>query len=354
MTLEVLDPIPVRDAALIIAEQAGVSVVVPIAEGRDVSVAFRAMPASDAFRELARLAKLDLEIDEGLVRFIDDGKARRSFSTIASGYEDAGRLAEAIERANAGTAVVAGTRIIVTGSPEEVQRANELVDAAQGGRDGWLIEVVVVRVSNSLSRRIGIGVSASGGGQLGVQFDVATRSAPNNLARLSVGAIADMLFELSEQDTDASVLTRATVYVLEGGTASLVQGDVVPIAQRTVSDQGTVTVTGFEFVDTGFVLDVQLRRVAGGRVVATLAPEVSSVTGFVEDAPIISTSSTNAEVVLSSGEWAYLAGLRDQGLVSERTGAPGMQSPWGKRLTRTETDSDLVLLVRGHRVSSSE
>ena len=353
VSLNVFEPIPLREAAQLIAEQAGVSVITPADDGRLVAARFDSVRADQAFREIGRQSELEVEIDEGFVRFIDDGTARKSFATVAAGYEEAGLLANAIEAANAGKPIVSGTRIIVTGTPEQVERARELVEGSQGGRDGWMVEVAVVRVSEDLSSRIGIAANTTGAATGGLSLNLGTRGRPDNQATVGVDLVAQLLFDLAETHTDSQLLTTATLYVLEGGQGSIRQGDVVPVAQRTTSDQGTVTVTGFTFVETGFSLDVALRRVGGGRVVASMMPEVSTVTGFVADAPIVSTSNTTAEVVLEPGEWTMLSGLRDQSRISERAGAPGTRAPFGKSETRSESSDQLVLLVRGHRVSSS-
>lgn len=347
------EPVPYDEVALIIAQQANVSFSGPPADGRNVTVSFNGVPASDAFSELARLAKLEMEISGSLVKFIERGQGNRSFTTIAAGFEDAANLAQVIKQSNAGTATVAGSRIIVTGSPEQVARAEEIVNAAQGGRDGWMIEVVVCRVSDDLSSRMGISAIFSAGSKSLLGVNLSTRGVPDNKASINMNMAADLLLELSENGTDSQLLTRATVYVLEGGVASLRQGDVVPIAQRTISDQGTISVTGYTFVDTGFILEVAMRRVSGGRVIASIRPELSTVVGFVEGAPIISTSSTDAEIVLEPGIWTVVSGLRERRETNEENGFPGARALWGKSRSSVHSSDQILLLVRGHRVSTS-
>lgn len=326
-----------------------VSASAPIEPARPLLVNYAGVPAQAVFEDLARQTDLELTFEHGIIRLGQPTRTKASYATLTAGFEASAHLADVIRQADAGTPTIAGTRLIVTGTKAQVLKATEIVEAAQGGRDGWLIEVLVARITNELSRRIGISADVSGGATISLSANTSGPSRQNISAQL----LAELLGELAETRTGAQILTRATLYVLEGGVGNLRQGDVVPVPRRTVSDQGTVTVTGFDMVQAGISLEVALRRIPAGRVVATLTPEISAVVGFVQDAPIVSTSKASAEIILNPGEWIVLSGLREESATTERTGLPWSSPPFGQRRTTRNADAEVVILARGVRVEKA-
>ena len=120
--------------------------------------------------------------------------------------------------------------------------------------------------------------------------------------------------------------------------------------RRTVSSEGTVTVTGFDDVESGFVLEVTARRVPGG-VLLDLVPTLSTVTGFVGGKPVLAKRSMDASAVFDSGDWLVLSGLDSLSGSADASGMPGV--PWLQSNSVASDRSTLVLAVRAVRVFSS-
>ncbi len=95
--------------------------------------------------------------------------------------------------------------------------------------------------------------------------------------------------------------------VADGTDAVFVRGDSIPVPRRSVSDQGTVTTTQFDFVQTGLEAKAGIRELAAGRARLTVDVRLSSLRDFVEGAPVTSDESFAAAAIVESGG-VYLVG----------------------------------------------
>jgi hypothetical protein len=73
-------------------------------------------------------------------------------------------------------------------------------------------------------------------------------------------------------------------------------------------------------------------------------PEVSQVTGYVEDYPIVASRSMDVSCMVESGSWVVLAGLDDWRSTAERRGFGGLYA------MDTEGAGSVVLMLRADRV----
>jgi len=336
------------------AEQAGLSIIVPPdLETETVTIELVDVPAHEAFQHVASLLDYSPYRTGTTVHFEPIDQQVSAFTVFRAGHSETEDLIDAV-RAVAGPSANVSSfedRIVVAGSQRAVDAANELADSFLTGPDGWRLEVRVVSLSDTLRRKLGFDWD------LTAEAGISTRASTGDLAGTaltgaSAGVIVRVLAEATEQGTEAFVETSATLYVLEGGSASINQGDRVPIPRFQVSPEGTTTVVGFEYLETGFTLDASAVRVPGG-VKLALEPVISTVIGFVEQAPITTESRVNVEAVVTSGDWLVVSGLRaSQGsTITDRI--PGTASPLFRSRDNATTDTSLIVLLRADRVYSS-
>lgn len=340
-----------------LAIEAGVSIVIDksLAE-QTVSVEFTDVPGQTAFEEIGRLVKRTPTFRAGLVTFPEeDSKSREAWGVVAPGYLSAEQAVEVIKIVVGSSAEVAvvGQRVVVAGTWDAVKRASEFALQLHAGADGWMLEVRLVRVTESLHRALGLGWDVTGG--LTLSADAGTGSEPGAWPVLGARGrlLVEVLGRAAEDGRGAELVQEGRVFCLEGESASMQVGETTPVPRRTVSPEGTVTTTGYEQVRTGFILSSAARRVPGG-VRLDLEPTVSSISGYVDGAPIVNESSVTSSVIVEDGGWVVLSGLRTDEASREAVGLPGgLHSRFTSSQDKRAASSRLLLLVRAQRVWST-
>lgn len=339
------DGVPFPAVCVDLAYELGVSVAVPPGlEEKLVSVVFEDTQGEEAFQALARQIEYRAFYSGGVVRF--EKGSGGDIAVFRPGYESVDDAAEAA-RAIAGESakvVKLGDRIAVVADRDAVMRIEGLSDFLKVGPDGWAIEFRLYECTDVVLRRAGIEYEAGGS----LRFEGSVGHEGGTLRGSRAALLLEAVADFAAQDTSSEVLTEGVAYLVEGRDVVIQSGDVVPIPQRTVSPEGTVSTNGYDFVRTGLNLNLRGQRVPNG-LLLTINPEVSEVTGFVEEAPIVSTRRIESAAVVDSGEWIVLVGLGASRDVESRD-ASGL--PLGRR-TRDGRFSSVVIGIRATRVTAS-
>ncbi len=332
------------------ADQAGISVVAPpAAETTLLTVDYRDAPAQHVFDGVGDLLGLSARLQDGVVSYSSDRMAR-AVAVQRYSHEDPSQVLNAMQSVLGQDAKVVsvGSRVLVAGSREQIALASDLSRYLMAGPDGWRLDVRVVGITETFRRELGLDW------ELGGQVELAVGGSSGDLAGVLTGSSASVVVRAiasaTESARDAALLHSATLYLLEDGKATMHQGERTPIPRFQTSPEGTTTVVGYDFVSTGFELSASAKRADGG-VRLILEPSVSSVSGFVVDAPIVTQSRVTAQVVLASGEWVVISGLSTRQADHGGSGLPGLRVV-GKTTT-SAVDSSIVYLVRADRVYAS-
>lgn len=349
VTIEAYD-LPVTDVLLDVASQASVSVVPPDSKDLELlTLSLVDVPAEQAFRTIGDRIGMIPTLEAGIVTYSESG--RSSFRFLDPGYEDPKVLQDVVRGllGNSATVKEVGQRLAVVSSDAGIERAAELERQVRTGADGWELSVVVFAVTRGLMREAGIGVTGAGRGSAALTLDANGLGGSSPL-QASVTASLAALWSAAETEREAVVLTHASLYVLEGESARCQQGEVVPVARRTISDQGTVTVTGFDYVESGFTMSASARRVPAG-VLLRLQPTLSEITGYVDGNPIRAERSVEAVAVMDSGHWIILSGFDVSAASLDRSGWPGVRAL--QSTERSSSTLSVVIAVRAVRVFAS-
>lgn len=340
------------------AYEAGVDVVVGEAiRGKAVTVDLESVTFEVAVRALAREAEAVADYRDGIVVFDAEGSFVEAWTVIQSSYLLGQEMADAVRLvigSEGEVQPVGPDRVVVAGSRAAVRRAEQFERQLSGGPAGWLLDVLVVEVSTGVARELGLGWTVGGTARVEAATGAGTLTRGGQVAGAEAALVAEVVGQLVEDNRDAQIVNRGTLYLLEGTDARLLQGDRLPIAKRQTSPEGTVAITGFEYVDTGFELEAEGRSVPGG-LRLELRPSISEVTGFVADeAPILVERSVDATVVLSHGEWLVLSGLERWSERRDASGLPGARG-WllGQSSTVQVDTTILLVMVRATRVFES-
>lgn len=346
---------PFTDVAMDLAQQTGLSIVVPQGEPMPVSLEFLATDARSAFELLASQVGYSVTIQDGTVVFLPAGEAVQAIGVYRTGFGTADEAARTLQQLLAGQAKVTplDDRVVVAGTRAANDLAASIMEQYTLGPDAWLIEVRLVELSHSLRRAVGLDWSFAGNARASINATTGFEEAEDALPVFGSRAafVAEVIGEASMNSTDAELITHATVYLLEGETSSVQLGQVVPYPSRSViNDQGDLVTRDFERIDTGFTLSCTGLRVPGG-LRLTLDPTISEVTGFVDTVvPIVAERSVNATVLVRSGDWVILSGF-DQ--ATDTTDASHSPFPFDRR-ARNRNDRSLHVLVRAVRINNSD
>lgn len=116
----------------------------------------------------------------------------------------------------------------------------------------------------------------------------------------------DGLISVLNTSNFADIYSSPMLLCRDGQVSKWQDGQRVPIPKKVVSDYGTVTTTGFDYVDTGFSVDASVKQSRiGGRL--ALKIEMSDIKSYVEYAPVTTQSVYQIDVDLVPDK-AYLLG----------------------------------------------
>lgn len=329
-----------------IANQTGVSITPPKgAEGEYFTVDYRNLDAQTALQQIAERFELVADYDGSMVRFIKPEDAPRELLVIRSGYEEAEQASKNIQAllGSEATVQVIDDRIMIAGTETQIDLAKQYERITQLGADAWLLEVTVVNVTSGFLRTLGAEWSVGGGFTLNT-LSTATGVDPHLIVQAVINA--------TESGRHGTVEDRATMYLVEETEAELNRGQTIPVPKFTTSPEGTVTLSGFEYVQAGFKMKANAHRTPRG-VRLRLEPEISSVVGYVREAPIIQRSTITTDVIIEDREWVIITGISSASTSTDTTTLPGLSAPVFGQTSEDTQQSEMLILVNATRIHSS-
>ena len=237
-----------------------------------------------------------------------------------------GELQEACKAAGTkGVATaLAGDSVVVKDAFRGVKAIREMHAELGRVRAQWLVEVRFVELSKTAALNLGVDWSVTGaiGAKVGASFvNPGMLMAANS--NFSAGLDMAGAFEAEERSGNAKILNSARLHVVEGEAGTMQVGETVPIPQKNVSNNGSVTTKGFDKVDSGFLLSVNVSREGGG-IRVHLEPEMSDITSYVDGYPVLSRRRASSSAVIKDGGVVVLGGLTSAAHHNGKKGLPGL------------------------------
>ena len=256
----------------------------------------------------------------------------------------------------------ASSRLIVSGTPEQLKRVEQILLEVDRPVPQVAITAKIVEIYTDRAKSRGLAVdlimkSGSGDNGRGVfGFDVdqdPVAAATFDFAYLS-DRIDASLSALVQKEA-AEVLSEPKVATSHNRKAQIKVVNQVPVITRTtrIVDQVTVTDEEVTFKETGLTLEVTPRVLAENKIEMLVKPAVLELTGWTETdppAPIIDTRSAETNVTISDGKWLVIGGLIRYNERTVERGIPLLMDipilGWLFRSTYTVREkSNLVILV---------
>lgn len=239
--------------------------------------------------------------------------------------------------------------LVVRGSRSELALVDKLVNDIDKARPEVVIDVLVLEVSRSRVRELGISPTSGGVPGLSVPVSFTGGAAPAEgddsppatvaLSRLGNVSTSDWVTTLPGaqltalfSSSDSNLLQSPRIRATDNQQASLRIGERIPIAtgsfQPGIGGVGANALvnTQFNFEEVGVNIDV-LPKVHNDREISMhLAIEVSNVRAFQDlggiQQPIISQKTIEHDIRLEEGEASILGGLNQDSIFTTRSGIP--------------------------------
>lgn len=187
------------------------------------------------------------------------------------------------------SSVISNSIIVVADHDSVIRRISELLDSLDSMDSGtWILQLCFVLLRKDALLEAGFDVKSSGT----ISYNISENTL--DFKDFSLEGLLNLASDSSFYDLYASPM----LLIRDGFTANWQDGSRVPVPKRTVSDSGTVTTTGYEYIDTGFLVSATVRESKSGALV-TLSVEKSDISDYVEDSPVTTQSvySTQLEMV---------------------------------------------------------
>lgn len=202
--------------------------------------------------------------------------------------------------------------IVVGDTVEVLGRIDDMIDQVEAAETSvWVVQLHLISYSRNAADELGINVEPAA--KAGLAF--ASGSALGRAsASWELATSLDAVLQVAYARDDVAVTAAPMFIVSDGEKASFVQGDRVPIPRRTVSPEGTVTTSGFDYVQTGVNVELTLRETEPRGARVDVVVNMSDVKRFVEEAPVTGEERFQTGAVVKAGG-VYLLGT----LVKDRS-----------------------------------
>lgn len=309
--------ISVEDFCHYVAHESGVSIVTDATVGKSmVTMELQDQPLDQVLSSLAR--HLNTHYHQvspslyflGAIREQDEAVLVRRVRGLS-----AVQIMDAVETVSVkiGVTAYADGLVVCSGIPDSLRQVSDVFDQIEASRPGvWCVQLYLVTMTRDDMTELGLDLVPA----LDVALTYGVGSNSVSAGKLNVGLSA--LLSAARNRSTMAVTAEPLFYLVDGEKATFERATEVPIPRRTVSDQGTVTTTGYDKFKAGTVVEVAVREVAGGSIRLSYDLELSSLRAMSSDGfPSSDRRTYNGVSHVQSGG-TYLLGSID--LTEERTG----------------------------------
>lgn len=249
--------------------------------------------------------------------------------------------------------------VIVSDNAKVLSNIAKLLDILRHTRsDSWIIQYQFIVFRESDLADIGLTANAN--------FNLSLASVGDSSSAAEIGATLNKAI-----DQGKARLVSQPLLVLENGqTGHLNDGEEVPIPQKTVSDQGTVTVTGVTYKNTGTNLQTTVLDMGNGSARLSSKITINSISGYNGDYPIVKGQTIDFQNALEANKIYLVASLTQNyaqwtksktaggvfnAALSKQSDTTSFSSTgalsFGKKRNQEQTSYLLQIWVRAYRIA---
>jgi general secretion pathway protein D len=226
-----------------------------------------------------------------------------------------------------------------------------------------MLEVVIaeVKLTGSFAKGVNFALQNGPSGNQTESFSFASKE---GFSYSVIGLDGNININLNQTDGLINVLSRPTLLVRDGVSASISVGDDIPTVGSTTSDpiNGERETTTIQYRKTGVDLSVTPTINAQGTVIMTIEQNISNISPdglSVGGSPSVFERKISTEVVAADGQSVMLGGLISENKSTNASAVPFLGSvPLLGHLFRSDSEStdktELVVLVTPRIISSAD
>jgi general secretion pathway protein D len=225
-----------------------------------------------------------------------------------------------------------------------------------------LLEVVIAEVKLTDEYKQGVDLALTNQGIGNVTGGFNLTNGDGGLSYILTGAQGSIDVSLFQKNTNVEVLSRPSLLVRDGVTATMSVGDNIPTVGEIITDPVNGSRTSIVYLETGVDLSVTPTINAQGVVIMEIVQKISNQApgdSSVAGSPTIFERTFSTEVVADSGQTIILGGLiSEDKTINDRTVPFFSSLPLiGKLFDATEqntTKTELVIMVTPRLIESTQ
>jgi len=208
--------------------------------------------------------------------------------------------------------------LIIMGSPVDIARARDILTQLDIPRKQVKIDVAITEITNSKEKNIGTEWSwgdinlTEDTTTSGIWFGKFTKDATNVAATVSALVSSGR----------ANLLAQPNISVLDNESAEILIGDRILFPKLTGYSDNGVPIYDKDEEKVGIYLQIAPKITGESEVVLTLYPQVSLVTGYLNNYPQISTREAKTTVSVKNGATLAIGGLVQENEIRDASKVP--------------------------------
>lgn len=295
----------IRDFCLYVSRLSNVSIVYSQKVSDSlVSGDFINEPVSEILNAVARSLDVVLIRNSDTLYYLgslpDDEKA--CFVSRVYGFtpDDVRKSIETISGFSGKCSITTNGVLVVTDKQSIINRVASLVaDFQRFAPDTYILQLYLISLKDERNFNLGFDLHTSG------ELSLLLSDSSLKFSASSFGWKLNQVLE--GKNYGSSIISTPLMLVVPGVQCTWQSGSSIPVPQKTVSDSGTVTTSGFTNVDVGLKIEVTLTEHSAKSNILNLKLEDSSVLSYVDYNPVKSQTLYNSSFTMENGK-VYLVG----------------------------------------------
>ncbi|QDU09461.1 Bacterial type II and III secretion system protein [Gimesia aquarii] len=256
------------------------------------------------------------------------------------------RSLEAVLTTNGKVHTLADGIVIASDSVEVLQKVDTVIDAIHSSAAvSWAVQLYVVSMTDKDARDLGFDLAPA----VEVSYSLAALTSGNLVELGKIEAKFDAILRASDSRSTLRTMAEPMFLLADGETGTFHRGDSVPVPKRTVTDQGTVSITGYDQIEAGVSVDVLVREVTDSVLRLEVELKLDEIVELLNgEAPFLSGENYRCNSLLRSGRVSLIGSL-------ERSRTKDIASQWLKWGSGSEKEKSIVQIwARAYRVDLNE